>query len=211
MREKTSNVIDLTARRALSGPRELRQVEAYWEGLRNGRLVPDRAELDPRGMTEALRNSLLLEKIAPGLARIRIAGRHPAELMGIDVEGMPLSALFVPDARPSLVETLSAVFEEPALARLTLVSAGALGRHELTARMLLLPLRDDMGDITRALGCLVAEGPIGRTPRRFTIADQERRTLVGYAGRRPRPLGLGSTPERGAGTADVVEFRPADS
>jgi len=33
----------------------------------------------------------------------------------------------------------------------------------------MLPLRSDLGDVSRALGCLVTHGPLGRTPRRFEI------------------------------------------
>ncbi len=211
MTASADNVIDLGGKRAELGPRELRQVEAYWEGLREGRLLPDRAELDPRGLTPLIRNCILLDRIAPGLARIRISGRHVSDLMGIDVEGMPLSALFLPDARPDLTETLSAVFEEPAVARIALKSPGALGRHELAARMILLPLRDDMGDVTRALGCLLAEGPIGRTPRRFAIEDQTRQTLVGYAGPRNATYVPRGGHEAGSGGAEIVNLRPRDA
>ncbi len=203
------NVIDFTAHRAQLGPRELRQVEAYWEGLRNRRLLPDRSDVDPRGLSPVLRHCVLLEKVAPGHARLRIAGRHVSDLMGMDVEGMPLSALFLPDARAGLVETVSAVFEEPALARLELESPGALGRSKLGARMVLLPLRDDMGDVTRALGCIVAEGAIGRTPRRFFIASQERQTLVAYG--RSNPFGLDPGPETAKQTgAEIVDLRPRE-
>lgn len=205
------NVIDFTARRAASSPRELQQVEAYWEGLRGGRLVPDRSQVDPRGLSPVLRNCLLLEKIAPGLARIRISGRHFSDLMGIDVEGMPLSALFLPEARSHLVEALSAVFEEPAVARLSLESPRALGRQRLAAKMVLLPLRDDMGDVTRALGCLVAEGPIGRTPRRFAVSERTCQTLIGFGGRRRTDRDF--TPQTGPayGEAEIVELRPPEA
>ncbi len=211
MRASADNVIDLGDRRAELGPPELRQVEAYWDALREGRLLPDRAEVDPRGLSPVVRNCILLEKIAPGLARIRISGRHVSDLMGIDVEGMPLSALFLPEARPDLTETLSAVFEEPAVARIALKSPGALGRHELAARMILLPLRDDMGDVTRALGCLLADGPVGRTPRRFAIEGQTRRTLVGYAGQRKATYARHGGHEAGSGGAEIVDLRPRDA
>ncbi|MEM1421046.1 MAG: PAS domain-containing protein, partial [Pseudomonadota bacterium] len=51
-------------------------VEAYWEGLRAGRLVPRRADVDPRGIDQALEYSFILERIAPGMARFRLAGMH---------------------------------------------------------------------------------------------------------------------------------------
>ena len=39
--------------------------------------------------------------------------------------------------------------------------------------MTLLPLRSDMGDLTRMIGALATTGRIGRTPRRFSIAETE--------------------------------------
>ena len=184
MGRQGSNIIDFTARREASAPRPLREVEAYWDLLRDGRLVPDRSEVDPRGFPGALGHSFLLERIAPGLARVRVTGRHLSDLMGIDMQGLPLTSLFLPEARPVVVEMLSAVFEEPAVARARLESAGGIGRRRLEARLQILPLRDDQGEITRAIGCLVAEGPIGRTPRRFSVEDRQCQTLIGFGRRR---------------------------
>jgi hypothetical protein len=202
-----TNVIDFTAHRESSAPRPLREVEAYWELLRDDRLVPDRSEVDPRGFPGALPHSFLLERIAPGLARIRITGRHMSDLMGIDMQGLPLTSLFVPEARPGLVEVLSAVFEEPAVARLKLASAGGIGRRRMEARLLILPLRDDQGEVTRALGALVAEGAIGRTPRRFSIEERQCQTLIGFGrrgGSAPRFPEAEDTGTRGT----VVALRP---
>ena len=37
--------------------------------------------------------------MAPSVARFRLAGAHLSELMGMEVRGMPMTALFLPDAR----------------------------------------------------------------------------------------------------------------
>ena len=37
------------------------------------------------------------------------------------------------------------------------------------ATLVMLPLRSDLGDVSRALGCLVTRGVSGRAPRRFEI------------------------------------------
>jgi hypothetical protein len=199
-----TNVIDFGSRRESSDPRPLREVEAYWELLREGRLVPDRREVDPRGFPGALAHSFLLERIAPGLARIRVTGRHLSDLMGIDVQGLPLTSLFLPESRPAAIEILSAVFEEPAIARARLVSEAGIGRRRLEARLLILPLRDDHGEITRAVGCLVAQGPIGRTPRRFTFTEAVCRTLIGYGRRADRASLLQPPPEIERGGTVIV-------
>ena len=180
MGKAVSNVIDFTAYRGCAVPRPIREVEAYWELLRGGRLLPDRSQVDPRDFPGALPYSFLLERIAPGFARIRLTGRHLSDLMGLDMQGLPLTSLFLPEDRPAIIEITSAVFEEPAVARLRLSSAGGIGRCPLDARLLLLPLRDDHGDVTRAIGCVVAEGSIGRTPRRFSVAETRCQTLIGH-------------------------------
>jgi hypothetical protein len=209
MAQDRSNIIDFTARRESAAPRPLREVEAYWEFLRDGRLVPDRSEVDPRGFPGALAQSFLLERIAPGLARIRVTGRHLCDLMGIDMQGLPLTSLFLPEARPTVIEILSAVFEEPAIARAKLSSPGGIGRRTLEARLLILPLRDDQGDVTRAVGCIVAEGVIGRTPRRFAVDEFQCQTLIGY-GRRHGSVPLALAPQEDGARGTVIALPPRD-
>jgi hypothetical protein len=147
------------------------EIRAYWEALRNGRTVPMRSEVDPRGIERSLEHAFILERIAPQVARFRLAGMHLTDLMGMEVRGMPLTALFAPVARVHVAETVEQVFAGTAVADLALVAETGFGKPPLAARLLLLPLQSDLGDISRALGCLVAEGHIGRTPRRFDIAE----------------------------------------
>jgi hypothetical protein len=151
----------------------LSQVEAYWEGLRGTRSAPLRSEVDPRGIDRALENAFILERIAPGVARFRLAGMHLNDLMGMEVRGMPITSFFSPDARRTIGDALGHVFEEPAKAEFDLVGADGAGRSKLKGRMILLPLRSDLGDVSRALGCLVSEGASGRAPHRFDIARTE--------------------------------------
>ena len=60
--------------------------------------MPRRAEIDPRGIENALEYAFILERIAPGMARIRLAGIHLSDLMGMEVRGMPLTS-FIDAAR----------------------------------------------------------------------------------------------------------------
>ncbi|WP_108481986.1 PAS domain-containing protein [Oceaniglobus ichthyenteri] len=160
------------------------EVETYWKSLCDGRMMPLRAELDPRGIVGALDRTFLVERVAPGVARFRLAGNHLSDLMGMEVRGMPMTCFFQPGARAQIAEAVEAVFAEPARVDLWLSGPGRLGRGEMNGRMMLLPLRDDQGQVTRALGCLSASAPFGRAPNRFKITSDNRQTLVGY-GRRP--------------------------
>lgn len=149
----------------------IRQAEAYWTALLTGGEVPMRSQIDPRGLENVLEYTFVLERIAPGLARFRLAGSHLTKIAGMEVRGMPLTAFFEPDARNATTQHLDRVFSEPAIVELGLVSKGKLGQARLQARMILLPLKSDLGDVSRALGVLVSDGMVGPTPRRFTIAD----------------------------------------
>jgi hypothetical protein len=165
----------------IRGRAPIKMVEAYWEGLRNGRLMPNRGEVQARGLGAAMDNAFILERVANGFARMRVAGPRLNDLMGMETRGMPVSALFLPEQRSQLSDTLEAVFGEPAMARLTLLAPAAADGPMFAGEVLLLPLRSDLGDVTRALGCLIYEGMIGKAPRRFRIDAEERRTLTGFA------------------------------
>lgn len=142
---------------------------AYWQNRRVAGDVPRRTDIDPRGIEALLSNAFIMERIAPGLARLRIAGMHLSDLMAMEVRGMPVSALFTPGHRDALARYLVRVFDEPAMLRLSLRARGGVGTPALTGTMLILPLRSDLGDISRALGCLVTHGTPGTGPRRFDI------------------------------------------
>lgn len=174
------DVVSLATFREKTQSTAIAQVESYWEELRQGRIMPGRAEVDPRSISEALEFAFVLERVARGMGRFRLAGMHLNDLMGMEVRGMPITAMIVPGSRDRMTEALEAVFDEPAIARMSLRSEGGIGRKALDARMILLPLRSDLGDVSRVLGCLVANGSIGRAPRRFDITSSCCRTLIGY-------------------------------
>ena len=176
--QNAQNVVSMTNYQPDTGFSAVAQVEAYWEALRGARLLPKRSEVDPRGLEAALEYAFILERIAPGIARIRIAGSHLSDLMGMEVRGMPLTALFAPNARRQIADGLEEVFQTPATANLRLTSPGGAGRAQLDARMVLLPLKSDLGDVSRVLGCLVSRGEMGTAPRRFDLTEQNVQTIV---------------------------------
>ena len=166
-------VVSMTDREKMRRLAPLRQVEAYWHGLCARDAVPLRSQIDPRGMDDALENAFLMERIAPTMAKIRVAGTHLNDLMGMQIAGMPLSSLIVPGNREEFGVAVGELFAGPAIVRLDLVAEGGFGKPAMEAHMVLLPLRSDFGDQTRALGALVSHGRIGRTPRRFALTNVE--------------------------------------
>ena len=176
--QNTHNIINMTQNISQNGFSPLAQVEAYWEALRGTRLMPFRSEIDPRGIEQALEYSFIVERIAPGIARLRIAGSHLSDLMGMEVRGMPLTAFIAPGSRRQVSDTLEEVFETPAACTLSLHSEKSAGMPPLEARMLLMPLKSDLGDVSRLLGALVSVGEMGRSPRRFDVTGSSLRPIL---------------------------------
>ncbi|MCG6882893.1 MAG: PAS domain-containing protein [Silicimonas sp.] len=174
------NVFEFQAASPVSA--KIDRIESYWNSIRANRLVPSRCEVDPRGLEGALGHAFILERIAGGLARFRIAGSHLTDLAGLEMRQMPLSVLFAPGSRDQLSEALYSVFDDPAVIRMAVASPAGFGRERLEGELILLPLRSDLGDIDRVLGGLVLHGEIGRAPRRVEILGQTRRSMTGYAG-----------------------------
>lgn len=163
--ERAQNVVAMTDHLPDQNFALLSQVEAYWDALRGDALLPRRSDIDPRGIENALEFAFILERIAPGVARLRIAGSHLGDLMGMEVRGMPITAFLAPSSRRRFSDMMEELFETPATAVLTLKDPAS----GLFARMLLLPLRSDMGDTSRMLGCLVTQGASPDLPCRFEV------------------------------------------
>ncbi|WP_272004410.1 PAS domain-containing protein [Roseovarius sp. ZX-A-9] len=192
----------------IAGAKDAKALKAfvgYWQQLRvNGR-VPRRADIDPRGIEPLLSNAFIVERIAPGLARLRVAGVHLSDLLGMEVRGMPISAFFNAGHRDALARHLVQVFDSPATMNLSLRSEGGHGEAALTGTMLLLPLTSDLGDISRALGCLVTNGTALRPPRRFEITGSQ---IVPLDVTGPAPT-AGAVPKAARGFAETkAPFTP---
>lgn len=182
------NVVTMTHFQPLNGYAPLSLVEAYWDALRAGREMPKRAEIDPRGIENALEYAFILERIAPGVARMRIAGTHLHDIMGMEARGMPLTAFFEHDCRARVAGLLEEVFQKPAAAEVAMHSTASLGQPAVDARMILLPLKSDLGDVSRILGCLVTQGELGAVPRRFDLKTVNLRTLGKQPLAAPKPV-----------------------
>ena len=182
MTDATSNVASLVqeqAARILRLPFALRapvldypavcEVQAYWDRLRAGRSMPARSEVDPREISAALAHAFVAEIVAPGVARLRVAGSHLNDLLGMESRGMPRSVYMAGTSRQELAQAIQQV-AQGARAQLPLRSDAGIGKPALDGLLVLMPLRDRAGHPTRILGVLETHGQIGRLPRRFRLA-----------------------------------------
>lgn len=165
------NVVSMSGHQTDTGYAAIAQVEAYWQALRGNRAMPKRSEIDPRGIEMALEYTFIIERVAPGVARIRIAGTHLNDLMGMEVRGMPLSAFFTTNTRRRISDIVEEVLQTPMICDLRVSIPGSEGNAQpKEGRMILLPLSSDLGHASRILGCFVTKGEITAASQGFTIS-----------------------------------------
>lgn len=161
--------VSLSTYHPVQGRSILQELEQYWRDLRGARRIPVRSDVDPARIDSALPYAFILDRVAPGVGRLRVAGQKLSSFVGMDARGMPLTSFFSADARDVVMRQTELTFSRPALIEVPLVSHRSLGRPKLSGRMLLLPLLGPDGEISRALGAILTDGMIGRAPRRFDI------------------------------------------
>jgi hypothetical protein len=163
---------DNNDRPSTSAPRTiLDDLESYWRDLRGARRLPVRTDVNPAQIDTALPHAFIIERMAPGIGRLRVAGQHLTNWLGMEARGMPLSIFFAPASRDLLAQQLDQVFDMPALVEMSLTSPRGLLRPAVTGRILILPLMATDGTVSRALGAIVTDGPANAAGRRFDITD----------------------------------------
>jgi hypothetical protein len=184
---------DLTGRRMERHSPLLEEAWRYWSSLRSGGALPERRTLEPRAMGLILGHSMILERGRPGLIRVRVGGSVLSRLMGMEVRGLPLRAFFAVAQRAEVTETVDRVFSDPATLEMRLAAVDATG--PISARMLVLPLRDGAGGVDKALACLAVDRVDPAPPHRFTLERSFLSPLAPPA-RPPRRAEASQTPRR---------------
>jgi hypothetical protein len=185
---ENNNITELNLYRTPMKNPILVEMLEHWENLRGGRIAPSRSEIDPRQIENALRHAFIIERVADGEARFRIAGMGLCDLMGMEVRAMPANSVILPDNRDQFSTIVQGLFSTPEIIELSLETV-APGQRRLKADMLLLPMMNDLGEITRILGCLVANGAATSPPHRFAITSHKVTRIIAssHQPKRSRP------------------------
>lgn len=172
MGRRAGDVTPLSGQDRPAGRSALQEIEEHWRELRAASdHLPRREDVDTGRIAGALPHTFVLEKIAPGHARFRIAGRSLVTLLGGEARGLPLSVLFSPKGRDALALWIVRCLEGPALVDLLVEASQGPLRQPLRGRLLLLPMLDPEGEPTRILGGLLTDGVPRRANLRFDLAD----------------------------------------
>lgn len=145
-------------------------VENHWRELQKRARIPARDDIRPDAIATALPSTFIVKRVAPGVARIRVAGQKVHDLIGMDVRGMPLSSVIRPDDQATFAVHLESAFSDPAVVALPLVCAATLWKQEIHGQILLLPLADNKGDVTRVLGVIGFDSNVSLRNRPIQIA-----------------------------------------
>lgn len=148
----------------------INQVTDYWASLPRHGAAPQRASIQAADLSDALPHVFLAQIVTPRVARFRIVGHQIEDLMGVEMRGMTLTALFAGAARAE-IQSATAHVSRGTKVLLSLEGETGLGMPQLDAVLALLPLTDSAGTITHMLGVLERAGASGRRPRRFALAQ----------------------------------------
>ena len=155
----------------------LSELFTHWEELRGRREAPRRAEVDPREIKAALNHTFIVERTRFGGSRFRVTGAEVCDLMGMELRGMQITALFHPDHRRELSATLKDIYATASVYEYELSTFQA-GYRQVNAKLLLLPLRDDQDRITRILGGIRLDRELLRPPVRFEIVNSVKNRII---------------------------------
>jgi hypothetical protein len=131
----------------------IRQIFAYWDHRRRDRVAPERNEIEPGAIRQALGDSIILAGDGEGDLSFRLAGTRVCALFCRELKATALSRLWTDESRPLVQELVSTVTNE-GIGVVGGVSAGAAGEAPIGLELLLLPLYFQQNLRTRLLGAL---------------------------------------------------------
>jgi hypothetical protein len=143
-------------------------LHSYWNDLREGRDAPYRSEIDPRKIRGALETMFILETTQEGGLRFRLAGTKLCEMSGQELRGRPADALMIFGHERELTLMARRTLGEPGVGvmRVRAEHQRAPEGESWAGEILLLPMRSELGEMTRILGAVnLADVPrISRAP-----------------------------------------------
>ena len=145
-----------------------RQLYAYWDRVRNGRIAPRRFEIEPGQIAPLLPETFIGEHVGVPGCRFRLVGTKICAQFGRELKGTDLLSLFGPEDRDALGSLLRSVYRDAGVGEVQFESYTDTHRH-VKFELLLLPLFHTGNSINRVLGAITAFDPpfwLGATPFR---------------------------------------------
>jgi len=127
----------------------------YWNTIRGARSAPDRKDIDPTRIREALANTFILEFDEAEKFSFRLAGSHLCTSYCRELKGRSFSDLWHARDGDAMDTLIRAVTEDHAVALVTFQGTTAL-HTKVSFETILMPLRHNGSTHTRLLGAMTA-------------------------------------------------------
>ena len=135
-----------------------RQLYAYWDRVRNGRVAPRRFEIEPAKIAKLLPETFIVESVGSLGYRFRLAGTKICEQFGRELRGADLLAFWGGTDRDAFASLLENVFSDGAVGHGRFRAYG-VNRRQADFELILLPLIHAGESINRILGAITAIDP----------------------------------------------------
>jgi len=135
-----------------------RQLYAYWDRVRNGRLAPRRFEIEPAKIAALLPETFIAESAGQLGYRFRLAGTKICEQFGRELRGADLLSLWEQEDRESVASLLRSVFTDAAVGH-GVFRAYARTNRQAGFEIVLMPLIHTGDTVNRILGAITAIEP----------------------------------------------------
>jgi hypothetical protein len=135
-----------------------RQLYAYWDRIRNGRVAPRRFEIEPSMITALLPETFIIEGTSGLGYRFRLAGTRICEQFGRELRGADFLGLWDDQDREAVASMLRSVFTDAAVGQGNFRAFSASNRRA-NFEFLLLPLIHAGDNVNRILGAITAVEP----------------------------------------------------
>lgn len=135
-----------------------KQLYAYWDRMRHGRLAPSRHEIEPAHIPALLPETFIAECGGFADYRIRLAGTRICDQFGRELRDCSLLDFWTTRDREALESLVHSVITDGAVAVMCFAAAredGARADFEMT----LMPLIHNSETVNRLLGCVTAIEP----------------------------------------------------
>lgn len=127
----------------------------YWNGLRGSRSAPDRKDIDPARIREALANTFILERDGSADFSFRLAGSHLCSAYSRELKGRSFDALWHKRDSEAMGTLIRAVTKDHAVALVSFQGTTAINT-KTGFETILMPLRHNGSTQTRLLGAMTA-------------------------------------------------------
>ncbi len=150
---------------------QTRALYYYWSGLKQGRLVPGREDIHPQQIKRLLPNLFILERFDSNHFVFRLAGTAICERFGREFRAHNFLTLWRGEDRLQMRGHLNDVIGSQSPGFIT-CRAETIDRVSIDAEILMLPLMDKLGGITKILGSAFATSSTDELGHRKLVNQQ---------------------------------------